>query len=1636
MEALAAGETFLFEAFRLDRRGLFRRDERGAFVPVAIGSRALDVLRVLIAAEGDLVSKNEIMAAVWPRTVVEDNNLTVQIAALRRILDQGRAEGSCIQTIAGRGYRFVPEVTRCAVGVDQDPRDLSRTGVGPSVLLADERSPPPPSSISSAERRQLTVMTCDLVGAAPLAGRLDPEDLREMIAAYHRAIAEIAAEFDGLIGKYMSDGAMVYFGYPRAHEDDAERAVRAGLGVIDAVGRLDFGAGKLQVRVGIATGLVVVGDPIGEGPVREQSVFGEAPHLSAGLLALAEPDTVVIAAGTHRLVGALFEYRDLGALEVKGIIRPVPAWQVLRPSIVANRFEALRGPTLTRLVGRDEEVDLLLRRWARVKAGDGQVVLVTGEPGIGKSRMATALVERLQAEPHLCLRYFCSPYHQNSALFPFIDQLARAAGFASEDPPAVKLEKLEGLLARAAAPDDDVALLADLFSLPASGRHPLPNLSPQRKKERTLEALIHRLEGLARRQPVVMVFEDAHWIDPTSRELLDLVVDRVCNLPVLLLVTFRPEFQAPWTGQPQVTMLALSRLDRRERTALVAQIAGGKALPGEVVAQIVDRTDGVPLFIEELTKSVLESRLLREEPDRYVLDRAVPLFAIPTTLHASLLARLDRLASVRHVAQIGAAIGREFSYELLRAVSGIPAEELQASLARLVASELVFQRGTPPDAVYTFKHALVQDAAHDSLLRSSRQRLHAQIAEALETHSPELMDSQPEVFAQHYAEAGLVEKSAACWGKAGHRSAARAAMAEAAAQLQKGLDQLALLPDTPERRRQELEFCSALGAVLLTVKGGGAAEVGHAYARARELWEQLGSPLEYVRIAYGQSRYHATRGDIDLAQRLDEDLLRVSRQRNNSTGLVLGYLSSGRNLMFAGRFASARSRLEKVLALYDPVAHGSLVHQIGNYPQTLSQAILGIVLFCLGYPDQALKRSSAAIAEARKLAHPPSFAQSLAYGARLHSHNGDNAALDERAGQLIAVATEQSFPEWRGYGVIYRGWAKVKNGDVAEGISLLRSGCTALHGPTREMGSPDFMAFLANACEIAGKPEEAVSLLDDALEIVGRLGGHYFAAELNRHKGRLLLCRGQAEAAEELYRKALAIAEKQEAKLWELRAATSLAQLWGDQGRRQEARDLLAPAYGWFTEGFDTPDLMRAADHLRSLDNGAAQTLIRTFARKEARFVGEVQAEAKPDVLAPETAAEPGTAARSGGARSPPLLSIVVLPFTNLSNDPDQEYFADGLTDDLTTDLSRISGSFVIARGTAFTYKGKSAEAKQIGRELGVRYALEGSLRRAGNQVRVNAQLIDAETDAHLWAERFDRDTVDLFPLQDEITSQIAVALGSELVIAEAARLTGHPDALDYILRGRAATYKPPSRDNLDETISLFEHALALDPRSSEAQSYLAIELMARVLDGMADTAAADVTRAEELAGKALAASPRSGLAHFAQGQVLRTQHRYAEAIPEYEMALAFNRYEMGAYAPLGWCKLHTGSIDEVIPLAEQAIRLSPRDPLISSWYSQTGAVHLLQSCTSDAIVWFEKARNANPVIPIVHAHLASAYALKGETEHAAAELAEARRLSGDDRYASISRLKAVGFLGVAKIRALYEATYFAGLRKAGMPEE
>jgi predicted ATPase len=848
---------------------------------------------------------------------------------------------------------------------------------------------------------------------------------------------------------------------------------------------------------------------------------------------------------------------------------------VVGGSSAGSRFEALHTDGLTTLVGREEELELLLRRWSRAKAGQGQVVLLSGEAGIGKSRLAAALHEALASEPHTRLRYFCSPQHIDSPFYPIIRHFERVGGFARDDAPQIKVDKLDALLARVSIVKQDAPFFAELLSVPNDGRYPTVDLAPQQRRQRTLDALTAQMEALSRRKPLLIIFEDAHWSDPTSLEVWSHAVDRLKALRILLLVTFRPEFQAPWVGRPYVTSLTINRLTEREADAMIDHVVGDKSLPSGVRGDIKARTDGIPLFVEEMTKAVLEAES-SGEAQRTVAAIPSPAIAVPATLHASLMARLDRLGPAKETAQMGAAIGREFSQALLAAVVRKPEAELSAALDRLIEAGLLFRQGVPPYATYLFKHALVRDAAYGTLLREPRRALHARIAETLETEFAEIADSRPELLARHCTEAGLVEKSVVWWAKAGRRSVARSAMVEAAAQLQKGLDQLGLLPDTHERQGQELEFWSALGAVLIAVKGQAAPETGHAYARARELWARLGSPSGFLQIPFGQSRYHMYRGEFDLAQRLAEDLLRLSGQRNDSAGLVLGHCSSGRNLSIVGSFASSRSHLEEALALYDPVSHRVLVREAGVDPQVLSQAFLGIVLFCLGYPDQALAQSRAAIAEARRSTHPPSLASALAIGAGLLSLGGDNAALGDRADELVAITTEQGFPAWHAQATIYRGYAKVENGDVVEGVSLLRSGVSAYRATGTVTWTAHLIALLASACQMAGQAEESLTLLDDALHIVESTRERWLEAELNRHKGQLLLQQGHTDAAEELYRKALSIAGEQEARLWELRAAVSLARLRRDHGHRAEAGDILRPVYDWFTEGFGTSDLKEA----------------------------------------------------------------------------------------------------------------------------------------------------------------------------------------------------------------------------------------------------------------------------------------------------------------------------------------------------------------------------------------------------------------------------------------------------------------------------
>jgi class 3 adenylate cyclase len=1038
-----------------------------------------------------------------------------------------------------------------------------------------ETAPTAPAVSREAERRQLTVMFCDLVGST---ARYDPEDLREVIGAYHRCVADTVVRFAGFVAKYMGDGVLVYFGYPEAHEDDAERAVRAGLAVIDAVGGLATPE-RLNVRLGIASGLVVVGDLIGAGAAQERGVVGETPNLAARLQTLAGPGALVIADTTRRQIGALFEIEDLGPQTLAGFAEPQRAWRVVCQSGVLSRFEALRSEAAP-LVGRDEELDLLLRRWRQAQAGEGRVVLLSGEPGIGKSRLSAALSQAIQSEQHTRLRYFCSPYHQDSALYPSIIQLERAAGFARDDTVEQKLDKLRGVLVPGARGDDEIALVAELLSLPSSATD--LTLSPQRKREMLFEALLQQLATLARDRPVLMVFEDAHWIDPTSRELLDLTFDRVARMPVLVVVTFRPEFQHAWSGQPHVTMLALNRLDARDGVALVERVAGNGSLSRDIVDEIVERADGVPLFVEELTKAVLESGDRDNRVAAVLAASALSNLAIPATLHASLIARLDRLGPIaKEAAQIGAVIGREFGYELIEQVGQRPAAELRLGLDRLAEAGLLFCRGSAPQSSYLFKHALVQDAAYGTLLRAKRQELHARVAAVLEQHFADLVERQPELLAHHLTAARDTERAVGQWLKAGRHAAERSAHLEAIGHFDRGLATLAAMPEGPAREGREIELQLARGPSLFTVEGYSSAAAAEAYARVRELAERQDDARRLFMAVYGLWQSANGAGRIRDCRILSDRLLRLTADKADDGLRLQAHHSAWTTSLYAGESTAAREHCEAGRRLYNPERHRSHSLLYGGHDPGVCAGYIGAqASWLLGYPDKGLTLGREALALAERIAHPLSLEIALVYNAILHLDRGE----PELALRLLAAA-EALVAEQRLAFVLeprfLRGAALSALGAFEEAVVCLREGLAGRLGTMRFR--PYGFARLAEALARQDDREPAFAAAGEGLEAQGQTGHRQWDAELHRLAGIALLGLNRLEEGQAPLEEALRIARRQQAKAYELRAATSLARLWGEQGRRIEARELLAPVYGWFTEGFDTADLKQAATLLAEL---------------------------------------------------------------------------------------------------------------------------------------------------------------------------------------------------------------------------------------------------------------------------------------------------------------------------------------------------------------------------------------------------------------------------------------------------------------------
>ena len=1054
------------------------------------------------------------------------------------------------------------------------------SGKTPSVDAATISTSPNAHPEDRAERRQVTVMFCDLVGSTALSARMDPEDLREVISAYQQCVAETVQRFGGFVAKYMGDGVLIYFGYPQAHEDDAERAVRAGLQLVVAVGDLKTHA-TLQTHIGIATGLVVVGDLIGSGASQEQAIVGETPNLAARLQGVAEPDSVVIAESTRKLLGNLFELEDLGAKDLKGIAGPVRAWAALRESSAEGRFEAFHASGLTDLVGRDEELELLLRRWSKAKRGEGQVVLLSGEPGIGKSRLTAALLERLGGEPHTRLRYFCSPQHTDSPLYPIISQMERAAGFAYEDTTKAKLGKLDVLLAQSFTPRQDAALFAEMLSLPNDGRYPTLELTPQQRRHKTLEALTAQLETLSHTNPVLMIFEDVHWIDPTSLEALGRTVDRVTALGVLLIITYRPEFEPPWVGRPDVTALTLNRLGQREIGDLIDRVTGNKPLPASIRQDIIERTDGIPLFVEEMTKAVLEAGS-ESASEHTAAAVPSPTLAVPASLHASLMARLDRLGSAKEVAQIGAVIGREFPHALIAAVARKGEPELRSALDRLIEAGLLFRQGVAPHATYLFKHALVRDVAYGSLLRDQRQQLHSRIADMLAEHFPTMVEAEPEVLAHHYREAGMADAASTYFERAADRAAARSAYIEAAAHFRAAIQEADHLSQKDERTRRALTLLLKLGPAIAVTIGEWRPEVEAVYRRAYDLGREVGDGPQLFRATWGLWLC-ANRTDNKQSRKWTEELTSLAR-RLGDEGLLLEaqHCRWGDEFYGGGNVPRILETTEEGIRRYDAKRHAHLADAFGGHdPGVCALGVHSLGLALRGFPDQARRTLEKAFGLAEFLSNPPSIGLAHRHGWFTFMILRDRHDGERMGERLVALAEKFDLPFFRWYGRYGGGWAKAQGLSLSEGLALMEE---AFPSVVNGQAYKFLGAALAEARFDAGRVTDALALADHALDTGEGPTSGLYVPEIHRLRGTFLKSLGSpVEEVERALLTALEIAEKQGAFLLKLRASTSLARLWRDQGKVSEARELLAPVYGWFTEGFNTRDLKEAKALLEEL---------------------------------------------------------------------------------------------------------------------------------------------------------------------------------------------------------------------------------------------------------------------------------------------------------------------------------------------------------------------------------------------------------------------------------------------------------------------
>jgi class 3 adenylate cyclase/predicted ATPase len=1063
----------------------------------------------------------------------------------------------------------------CAAEIASPPADAAGdppAGLGETRVQAE------------AERRQITVMFCDLVGSTALSEQLDPEDMRDLLRAYREACSAIVERYEGLIAQFRGDGILIYFGYPKAHEDDPARAVRAALEIIPAVRGIDnpWGRGgqiSTDVRIGIDTGLVVVGD-LPSGAVDEyMAVVGDAPNVAARVQGYAEPGAVLITGSTMRLVEGLFVADDLGAHLLHNVSHPVHIYRVREVSEHLTPFEA--AAIFTPFVNRNLEFALILDRWARARADGGQVVLISGEPGIGKSRLVHEVQEQIAEQPHGWLRCQCSPYFGQSALYPVIVGLRRAAKLLPEDTSADKLIKLETFLTTCAVPIDDVLpLLAAALSIPLGDRHPSLSVTPERQKELTLLAIMQVFESLSAKEPLVLSVEDVHWVDPTTLELLARLIEGIARTHILLIMTFRPEFTPPWPEGSSITLLAPERLEQSMSVALIERVTGGKLLPAELEAQLVARSEGIPLFVEELTKVILESGCVQEEHDRFVLVGPLPAAGIPSTLQDSLLARLDRLAPIKEVAQFASAIGRDFPYQLLAEIAPLTRQQLQAALDRLTGAGLIYRLPGQTPITYSFKHALVRDAAYDSMLRSRRHQLHGRIARALQAHFATAIEQNPELLALHLTHAELHDQAIEAWLSAGLRAIERSATLEAVTHLRAGLDLVAKLPAGQAAAQQEVRLQTALGAALRATQGFAAPAVVEAFERARALCADLEDEELLLDVLPGLQSYYHVHGHLRTARELGEQLVALTGHRPMEPHRLLDARRRlGWSLFWLGELAEAAEYLEGSLALYDPKDHQLHIRLYGDHPGVFAHCDLAWVRWAQGRTGDADRHAEVALRLAEEVDHVLSLTYGTCVIGALYAARGDPVAAKRLADRAIPFAEDKGFPYWTAWAHIVRGWALAQSGVAEQGIAELSQGIDAYAATGGELVRPYALGLLAQALLLTGQHERAMAALDEALHRARAKEIHFYEPELLRLKGSALLTAGEARSGEGCLRRAARCAKRQGAYFFELRALTALARALAERGRSTDARALLAEARSRCPDPRSTPDL-EAADRL------------------------------------------------------------------------------------------------------------------------------------------------------------------------------------------------------------------------------------------------------------------------------------------------------------------------------------------------------------------------------------------------------------------------------------------------------------------------